>query len=174
MDKEPEPPVLRDGRIIVPGTARQLAVYGLFPPSPVQHREVPGADRIFGAKAREPELLWISFDELCATDASPGDYRGLAAGADLWVIDGVPAPEPSDAGRQAEAWERFAEVLRELAAAKVALFVVGASPMDWAAASATAPDAGHRILFREIDRLLAQLKRVESDEAVAVEGVSGS
>ncbi|TLM75828.1 AFG1/ZapE family ATPase [Pseudarthrobacter sp. NamB4] len=174
MDREPEPPVLRHGRVIVPGTARQLAVYGLFPPSPIQHRELQGANRIFRAKASEPELLWISFDELCAADASAGDYRGLAAGAELWVIDGVPAPESTDAGRQAEAWERFAEVLRELAAAKVALFVVGARPMDWAAASATAPDAGLRGTFPEIHRLLARLERVKSDEAVAIERVSGS
>ncbi|MNY71983.1 hypothetical protein D3C86_2104370 [compost metagenome] len=46
--------------------------------------------------------------------------------------------------------------------------------MDWATASAGATDARLRASLAGIDRLLAGLERVESDEAIAVEGVSGS
>lgn len=174
MGTGPEPPALQDGRILVPGSSRQLAVYGLFPPPPSQHREANFGSRTFAAKAREPELLWIGFDELCAPGTSSDDYSVLAAGPDLWVIDGVPAPEPSDTGLRAEAWERFAAVLAVLAASRVTLFVVGTRPMDWTAASLLADDVRLRSALVEIDRLLAKLKRVESDEAVAIEGVSGS
>lgn len=174
MGTEPEPPVLREGRIIVPGSSRQLAVYGLFPPPPSRQRTVRAGSRAFAAKACEPELLWISFDELCAPDTPSDDYSLLAAGQESWVIDGVPAPEPSDAGLRTGAWEHFAAVLAVLADRGTALFVIGARPMDWTGASLLADDPRLRLALVEIDRLLAKLKRVESDEAVAVEGMSGS
>ncbi|HEU4667380.1 MAG TPA: hypothetical protein VFS79_06930 [Arthrobacter sp.] len=174
METRPEPPVLRDGRIIVPGSSRQLAAYGLFPPQPGRYRVLHSGSRTFEAKALEHELLWISFDELCAPGTSAEDYSVLAAGPETWVIDGVPAPEPADAGLRAEAWEQFAALLAVLAAGKAALFVVGTRPMDWAAASAAAEDGRLRATLTDIDRLLAGLKRIESDETTAVEGVSGS
>ena len=92
----------------------------------------------------------------------------------MWVIDDVPAPSPSDAGQRAEAWELFAAVLTVAAARGTTVFVAGTAPMDWAAASGSAEDARLRSALAEAARLLALLKRVESDEAVAVEGVSGS
>ncbi|MDR6792533.1 cell division protein ZapE [Pseudarthrobacter oxydans] len=174
MAAEPEPPALPEGRILVPGSSRQLAVYGLFPPPPGRHRTVTAGSRVFAAKACEPELLWISFDELCAPGTSREDYSLLPAGAELWVIDGVPVPEPSDAGPRAEAWDLFAAALAAAAARGTTLFVVGAAPMDWAAASRSADDPGLRSALAETSRLLAGLKRVESDETVAMEGVSGS
>ena len=174
MEPGPEPPVLRQGRIIVPGSSRQLAAYGLFLPQPDQHRVLRSGSRTFHAKALEHELLWVSFDELCAPGIPAADYSVLAAGPELCVIDGVPAPEPADAGSRAEAWEQFAAVLAVLAARNATLFVVGTRPMDWAAASAAAQDARVRAAFADIHRLLARLKRVESDEAVPAEGISGS
>lgn len=175
MGTDPEPPVLREGRIVVPGSSRQLAAYGLFPPPSGQHRAAESGSRVFTAKVVEPELLWISFDELCAPGTSWEDYYLLAAGAEAWVIDGVPAPEPGHAGPRAEAWALFASALAVLAVRGTTLFVVGTAPMDWAAAaSAACGDARLRSAFEDIDRLLAKLKRVESDEAVAVEGTSGS
>ncbi len=174
MAAEQERPVLPEGRILVPGSSRQLAVYGLFPPPPGRHRAAHAGSRVFAAKACEPELLWISFDELCAPGTSREDYSLLAAGAELWVIDGVPPPEPSDAGPRAEAWELFAAALAAAAARGTTLFVVGTAPMDWGAASVSADDARLRSALAETARLLAKLKRVESDETVAVEGVSGS
>ena len=174
MAAQPEPPVLLEGRILVPGSSRQLAVYGLFPPAPGQHRKAGAGARVFAAKACEPELLWISFDELCAPGTSKEDYSFLAEGPELWVIDEVPAPSPSDAGPRAEAWELFAAALTVAAARGTTVFVAGAPPMDWAAASGWAEDARLRSALAEAARLLARLKRVESDETVAVEGVSGS
>ncbi|OAE02462.1 hypothetical protein [Arthrobacter sp. OY3WO11] len=174
MAAEPEPPALAEGRILVPGSSRQLAVYGLFPPPPGRQRTAGAGSRVFAAKAREPELLWISFDELCAPGTFREDYSLLASEAELWVIDGVPAPDPSDAGPRAEAWELFAAALAAAAARGTTLFVAGTAPLDWAAASMSADDPRLRSALAEAARLLAQLKRVESDETVAVEGVSGS
>lgn len=174
METGREPPVLREGRVIVPGSSRQLAAYGLFPPQPDRHRAFPSGGRTFDAKALEHELLWISFGELCAPGTSPEDYLVLAAGPELCVVDGVPAPDPADAGFRAEEWELFAAALAVLAARSATLFVVGTRPMDWAAASAAAKDARLGATLADIDRLLASLKRVESDETIAVEGVSGS
>ena len=173
MAAQPEAPALREGRIIVPGSSRQLAVYGLFPPAPAQHCMVPAGRREFAAKAWEPELLWISFDELCGPGAADQNYGLLPAGPELWVIDGVPSPDPSEAGR-ATLWEHFAAVLAVLAGRKVTLFVIGTGPMDWTSASVQADDVRLQSVFGDIGRLLARLKRVESDEAAAVEGVSGS
>lgn len=163
-----------EGRIIVPGSSRQLAVYGLFPPPVTRQRAVRAGTRAFAVTVHEPELLWVSFDELCAPGASSEDFSLLPAGPDVWVIDGVPSPEPSDAGNRADAWERFAAVLAVLARRNVTLFVVGTTPMDWVAASARAEDARLQSVFQDIGRLLAKLKRIESDEPVAMEGLSGS
>lgn len=174
METGPQPPVLREGRIIVPGSSRQLAAYALFHPQPDRRRALPSGSRTFDAKALEHDLLWLSFDELCAPGTSVEDYSVLVAGPELCVIDGVPAPDPADAGFRAEAWEQFAAVLAVLAARNATLFVVGTRPMDWAAASAGAKDPRLRASLAGIDRLLAGLERVESDETVAVEGVSGS
>lgn len=174
MAAQPVLPVLLEGRILVPGSSRQLAVYGLFPPAPSQHRRAGTGSRIFAAKACEPELLWISFDELCAPGTSMEDYSLLAEGAELWVIDDVPVPSPSDTGPRAEEWERFAAALAVAAARETTVFVAGNAPMDWAAASRSADDARLRSALAEAARLLAQLKRIESDETVAAEGVSGS
>jgi predicted ATPase len=174
METGPEAPVLREGRIIVPGSSRQLAAYGLFPPQPDRHRVLRSGSRTFDAKSLEHELLWISFDELCRPGISAEDYSVLAAGPELCVIDGVPAPEPADAGFRAEAWEQFAAFLAVLAARNATLFVVGTKPMDWAAAAAAAKDARLRAVLTDTDRLLANLKRIESDETIAIEGISGS
>ena len=174
METGPESPVLRQGRIIVPGSSRQLAAYGLFLPQPDQHRILHSGSRTFHAKALEHELLWISFDELCAPGTTSDDYTGLAAGPELCVIDGVPPPEAADVGFRAEAWEQFAAVLAVLAARNATVFIVGNRRMEWAAASSAAQDARLRASLDGIGRLLAGLKRIESDETVTVEGVSGS
>jgi predicted ATPase len=174
VETEPDPLAVREGRIIVPGSSRQLAVYGLFPPPVTQERTVPAGTRAFAVKVYEPELLWVRFDELCAPGASGEDFSLLPPGPDVWVIDGVPSPEPSDSGHRADAWEHFAAVLAVLARRNVTLFVVGTRPMDWAAASEQADDARLQSAFADIGRLLAKLKRIESDEPVPLEGVSGS
>jgi cell division protein ZapE len=70
---------LAEGRIIIPGTERQLGTYGLFPPSPAQQRAVTPTRHQLTAKNAEPELLWISFAELCGGTASLADY-GVVAG----------------------------------------------------------------------------------------------
>lgn len=165
---------IKAGRIIVPGTDRQLAAFGLFPPSSAQHGEVAAAAHTFTAKASDAELLWIGFGELCRLEASPAAYADLARRHPLWVVDGVPAPGSAGAVKDVGAWAQFAAVLAVLAAEGTTLFVVGRRPMDWDAAAHEAEDAGLRASLAAVARRLELMVRVESDESVAVVGVSGS
>lgn len=165
---------LRTGRVIVPGTGPQLARFGLFPPLPAQAAVIQGSGHQFAAKAEDDDLLWIRFDELCRPEVSRADFAALAARCKLWVVDDVPSPGAADLPSRTRAWIQFAALLEELSSRGATLFVVGRQPLDWAGAAAAASDAGLREVLAAIDRVLACLVRLESDEAVAVEGVSGS
>lgn len=135
---------------------------------------VQGSGHQFAAKTGDDDLLWIRFDELCRPEVSVEDYAALAARYKLWVVDGVPSPQAVDLPPRAQAWAQFAALLEELSNRDATLFVVGHHPLDWAGAAAAASDAGLRKVLAVIDRLLACLVRLETDEAVPVEGVSGS
>ncbi|WP_346960247.1 AFG1/ZapE family ATPase [uncultured Arthrobacter sp.] len=180
MGAEPDKAAFRRGRIITPGTSRQLGVFGLFPPPPAQQRVLTTPTGPLTASSAEPELLWTSFAQLCGGPEVP-DYRTLAAGYSTWVVDGVPSraagggvPAASGAVRAAEvaAWQHFCEVVDVLYDADITLFLVGPGPLDWAAAAAALPGLPAE-LARAADRL-ALLERVESDEALAAEHSSGS
>lgn len=179
MGAEPDKAAFRRGRIIIPGTARQLGVFGLFPPPPAQQRVLTTPTGPLTVRSAEPELLWTSFAQLCGGPAVP-DYRTLAAGYSTWVVDGVPSPaaggraSPASGVVQAAAeaaWQRFCEVVDVLYDADITLFLVGPGLLDWPAAVAV-PVLPAR-LARAADRL-ALLERVESDEALAAEHSSGS
>jgi cell division protein ZapE len=155
-DSEAKPAFAR-GRIITPGTEHQLGTYGLFPPTVAQQRTLRPATQQFSAKSAEPDLLWISFAELCGGEASQADYEALAGQHGTWVIDGVPAPVGSE--QESPAWQRFGTLVEVLYERDVTLFLVGPRfPAD------LAPIA-HR---------LSELARVESTEEAPVEGISGS
>ena len=178
MGAEPDKAAFRRGRIITPGTAGQLGVFGLFPPPPAQQRVLTTPTGPLTARSAEPELLWTSFAQLCGGPAVP-DYRTLAAGYSTWVVDGVPSPAAGGAAasggvRTAEvaALQHFCEVVDVLYDADITLFLVGPGPLDWPAAAAAVPGLPTE-LARTADRL-ALLERVESDEALAAEHSSGS
>ena len=150
---------LTQGRIIIPGTERQLGTYGLFPPSFAQQRTLKPVTQRFSAKNAEPELLWISFSELYAGQASKADYDALAGQHSTWVIDGVPAPETVGSEQKSPAWHRFGTLVEVLYERDVTLFLIGAGlPAD---------------LPRVASRL-SLLTWVESTEEAPVEGTFGS
>ena len=157
-DGEAKPAFAR-GRILTPGTEHQLGTYGLFPPSFAQQRTLKPVTQRFSAKNAEPELLWISFAELCAGQASRADYEALAGQHSTWVVDGVPAPETVGSEQESPAWHRFGTLVDVLYERDVTLFLIGAgSPAD---------------LPRVASRL-SLLTWVESTEEAPVEGISGS
>ena len=146
------------GRIITPGTEHQLGTYGLFAPSFAQQRTLKPATQRFSAKNAEPELLWISFAELCAGQASKADYEALAGQHSTWVIDGVPAPG-TDLSPKSPDWHLFGTLVDVLYQRDVTLFLIG---------------AGLTTDLPRVASRLSLLTWVESTEGSATEGVSGS
>jgi hypothetical protein len=148
---DPEPG-LRPGRIIIPGTARQLGTFGLFAPAPGQRRTVQVAGTSLDAKSAEGDLLWIGYPEL--TRVAAGDVASLAGRFPEWAVDGVPAPTDAVAG--SPEWQHFLDVVDALFAADVTLFLIGTA----------LPDFGK-------DSPLSRLLRVESDEELPAGHSSG-
>lgn len=156
-------PGFLQGRLISPGTPRQLGVFGLFPPPPSQNQVVQLSGQPLTAKNAGPELLWVAFDELCAIDASRSDYLALAEDHGTWVIDGVPSPAVESPRATAVAWQRFSEVVEVLFERDVTLFVVGNGLVGWkseaADHSAALPGVTDRLAGR-----LALLPLIESED----------
>lgn len=144
----------RPGRIIIPGTARQLGTVGLFVPAPGQRRAVEVAGGTLDVKSAEGSLLWIGFREL-TTGAAAGDVASLASQYGEWVVDGIPAPAEPAAG--SPAWRKFLDIVDRLFAADVTLFLIGAALPEFGA-----------------DSPLSLLLRVESDEELQTGHSSGS
>ena len=138
----------RPGRIIIPGTARQLGTFGLFVPAPGQRRTVEVAGKVLDAKSAEGDLVWFGFRELIR--AAPADAALLADRFGEWVVDGLPAQEPAVAG--SPEWQQFLDIVDALFAADATLFLIGAA----------LPDFGP-------DSPLSLLLRVESDEELPAE-----
>jgi len=166
------------GRIITPGTDHQLGTHGLFPPSDAQQRVLTGISTALTAKNADPDLLWISFAELCSGQASAADYRVLAARHSTWVIDGVPAPSASPG--QAQAWLRFAEAIDALQERGSTLFLIGRRSLDWAGAAAAlsdAQDAAEKELHSALTQIALQLSvlvRVDSAAELPPEETAGT
>jgi cell division protein ZapE len=152
-------PSFAKGRIITPGTEHQLGAYGLFPPSPVQRRTLMPATLKLSAKNAEPDLLWISFGELCTRGASAADYEALARRHGTWVIDGVPAQEADPSLQQLSVWDSFSTLVEVLYAHDVTVFLVG---------------TGLSADLARADGRLALLEIVESADVPAVDPASGS
>lgn len=147
-------PRYRPGRLLIPGTARQLGTFGLFEPAPGQRRTLDVAGKPLAVKSAEGDLLWVGFGELTGVPASAGDFAALAARFGEWVVDGIPAQ--AVAGGTPE-WRLFLDVVELLFAADVTLFVVSAALPDFGAGSP-----------------LSLLLRVESDEDLPEGPSSGS
>lgn len=127
----PAPSRFSLGRVITPGSAHQLGTLGLFPPSAAQQRIITPGTQPVTAKSAEPELLWVTFDELCGGLTSTPDYLALAAAHSAWVIEGVPYPLADAAMGSAPAWQRFTNVVDVLHECDVTLFLLTHGPLDW-------------------------------------------
>jgi cell division protein ZapE len=152
-------PAFARGRIITPGTEHQLGTYGLFPPSPAQRRTLTPTTLQIAAKNAEPELLWISFAELCDSRVSAADYEALASRHKTWVVDGVTAPEANPPPQQSAAWQRFRTLVDVLYAHDVTLFLVG---------------SGLSADLARVAGRLSLLELVESADVLLVDPASGS
>lgn len=166
----------RSGRIITPGSPRQLGKLGLFRPSDAQSRTLTPTTRPITARNAEPDLLWISFAELCGGLSSKADYLALAAAHRMWVIDGVPSPRLESAlalelgPGSASAWQRFSNVVEVLHDQDIALFLIGTGPFDWDAAGT---GAAVPVDMARMARRLSLLGRVESPDAGELAGTPG-
>lgn len=159
----------------MPGTPRQLGTCGLFPPSSAQRRPLAAAGHVFDTKTCVPGLLWLGFGELCVRDVAPGAFEVLAAEHNVWVVDDVPPPGHAATGvNPAVAWQRFADLMTELARKDATLFVVARVVPEWLEAAEGAADPAVRSALILIGRTLAGLPLMKSDERLAVEGISGS
>jgi AFG1-like ATPase len=145
----------RPGRIIRPGTPRQLGTFGLFPPPAARQRTLTVAGRPLVVKSADADLLWVSFHQLVEGPVPAADCADLAAQFGTWVVDDVPAAPAGTAG--SPAWQRFHALAEILFAADATLFLVGASPPVFG------PDSP-----------LSLLLRAESDEELAAKQESGS
>ncbi|HEY8700065.1 MAG TPA: AFG1/ZapE family ATPase [Arthrobacter sp.] len=152
-------PAFSRGRIITPGTEHQLGRYGLFPPSPAQQRAIRTSTLKLTAKSAEPELLWITFAELCGSQVPAADYEDLAGRYGTWVIDGVPAPAADPSPQKSPAWHRFSTVVDILYARDVTLFLLG---------TGLSMDLAH------IASRLSLLELVESADVPVVDPAAGS
>ena len=165
----------RRGRVISPGTPRQLGAFGLFPPPPAEQRTLTPTTQPLPVKAAG-DVLWVAFAELCGGLMSTADYLALAAEYRVWVVDGVPSPAHESAEGSAAAWQRFGNAVDVLYDEDVTLFLVGRGPLDW-----DAGDAGHGtalpVDMARIASRLSLLGRVETgtdDEAAGSEETRGS
>jgi cell division protein ZapE len=162
------------GLIITPGTERQLGAYGLFRPSPPQQQVLALASGPLTAKSADPDVLWVSFSELCSGPRTDADYLALAGQFPSWVIDGIPSPAAQAAAGTPAAWQRFLGLVGVLHERDRVLILVGAGPLDWEASgrSAAAPVEEASVLARIAERL-SVLRRIQSDEELEDEQTSG-
>jgi cell division protein ZapE len=159
----------RRGRIITPGTERQLGVFGLFAPPPSGHRTLVPTTQPLRVKAAG-DVLWVGFAELCGGLMSTADYLLLAAEYRVWVIDGVPSPAHESAAGSAPAWQRFSNVVDVLYDEDVTLFLVGRGPLDWDGAATASARTALPVDLARIASRLSLLERIEGSPDGADDG----
>ncbi|BCW07389.1 hypothetical protein NtRootA1_35270 [Arthrobacter sp. NtRootA1] len=164
------PTAFSSGRIITPGTPKQLGRLGLFRPSLSQSRVLTPTTQPIVVKNADPDLLWVGFPELCAGLTSTADFLTLAHSFKTWVIDDVPSPAGGDPA-SAPAWQRFSNAVDVLHDQDITLFLIGAGPLDWDAE----PSGG--VLPVDLARIASRLSllgRSDNDDALAIEEAAGS
>ncbi|MFC8040798.1 cell division protein ZapE [Paenarthrobacter sp. NPDC057355] len=160
----------RAGRIVTPGTPRQLGRLGLFTPSASQSRVLTPTTQPIVVKNSDPEVLWVAFEELCGGLTSTSDYLVLAETFTTWVIDDVPSPAGADAA-SAPAWQRFSNVVDVLHDQDITLFLIGRGPLDW---DIEAAGSGLPVDLARIASRLSLLGRSQPEDDEAQEEVAGS
>ncbi len=160
----------RSGRIITPGTPKQLGRLGLFRPTASQSRVLTPTTQPIVVKNADPDLLWVGFPELCGGLTSTADFLALADSFKTWVIDDVPSPALMDPN-SAPAWQRFSNAVDVLHDQDITLFLIGTGPLDWDA------EPSGSVLPTDLARIASRLSllgRSDHDDALAIEEAAGS
>ncbi|MFJ6453748.1 cell division protein ZapE [Paenarthrobacter sp. NPDC091669] len=150
----------RSGRIICPGTPRQLGRLGLFRPAPSQSRVLQPTTQPIVVRNSDPDVLWVGFEELCGGLTSTADFLVLAETHKTWVIDDVPSPAGSDSS-SAPSWQRFSNVVDVLHDQDITLFLIGEGPLEW---DIDAPDSNHSALPVDLARIASRLSLLGRSE----------
>jgi hypothetical protein len=161
------------GLVITPGTERQLGACGLFRPSPSQRDVLSLPTGPLPVKGADPDMVWVSFAELCGGDWSTADYLRLAESFPAWVVDGIPSPSAESAASPAD-WQRFLALLNILHELDITPFLIApglfGSPFG-------APEGGAAeelaAVLSGIGERLSMLRRIEADEQLADEQSAG-
>jgi hypothetical protein len=161
------------GLVITPGTERQLGACGLFRPSPSQRDVLSLPTGPLPVKGADPDMVWVSFAELCGGDWSTADYLLLAESFPAWVVDGIPSPSAESAASPAD-WQRFLALLNILHELDITPFLIApglfGSPFG-------APEGGAAeelaAVLSGIGERLSMLRRIEADEQLADEQSAG-
>jgi predicted ATPase len=161
------------GLVITPGTERQLGACGLFRPSPSQRDVLSLPTGPLPVKGADPDMVWVSFAELCGGDWSTADYLRLAESFPAWVVDGIPSPSAESAASPAD-WQRFLALLNILHELDITAFLIapGLLGSPFGAPEGGAPEELAAVLSR-IGERLSMLRRIESDEQLADEQSGG-
>ncbi|MBT2549991.1 AFG1/ZapE family ATPase [Arthrobacter sp. ISL-65] len=161
------------GLIITPGTERQLGAYGLFRPSPSQREALALPTGPLSVKGADPDILWVSFTELCVGGRSTADYLVLAERFPAWVVDGIPSLSGESTASPAD-WQRFLALLDVLHEREITPFLIapGSHGDPFSAPQGSAADELAAVLSR-IGERLSGLRRIESDEQLADEQSGG-
>ncbi|MDQ0619717.1 AFG1/ZapE family ATPase [Arthrobacter globiformis] len=161
------------GLIITPGTERQLGAYGLFRPSPSQREVLALPTGPLSVKGADPDILWVSFTELCVGVRSTADYLLLAERFPAWVVDGIPSL-PGESTASPADWQRFLALLDVLHEREITPFLITPGPHGdpFGAPQGSAADELAVVLSR-IGERLSELRRIESDEQLPDEQFGG-
>jgi AFG1-like ATPase len=161
------------GLVITPGTERQLGACGLFRPSPSQRDELALPTGALSVKGADPDMLWVSFAELCSSDRTAADYLLLAERFPAWVVDGIPSPSAESESSAAD-WQRFLALLDVLQGQDITPFLIAPGPLGRPLEVPQASDPGELAAVLTLIRgRLAMLRRIESDEQLADEQSAG-
>ncbi|MFP3459245.1 AFG1/ZapE family ATPase [Arthrobacter globiformis] len=161
------------GLVITPGTERQLGACGLFRPSPFQRDELALPTGALPVKGADPDVLWVSFAELCGADRTAADYLLLAERFPAWVVDGIPSPSAGSAASAAD-WQRFLALLDVLRGQDITPFLIMPGPLGSPLDEPQASDPGElTAVLSIIGERLSELRRIESDEQLADEQSAG-
>lgn len=129
--------------------------------TPKTHREIEINRREFHYLAWANELIWFSFDELCAKPRSANDYLDIAKSFHTVFISGIPRMDES----REDAAKRFIHLIDALYDNHVKLIATAAAPAE---------QIYHgRLVKFEFERTVSRLHEMASQDYLAGERLGG-